>query len=402
MASYRVHNYRLQLERKSLLEKKIRNSRKSGGSLELIVEVESRKRDKAYASLSKVGKITHAFEFIPYLSFECDAKDAEGIVGNKSKGYVELRKLVNGVEASAEFTVPKPSSVKLRRPGLSSFIWNLKNIGAYEARNYSCGEGVKIAVIDTGVDYNHPEVSGNFEKNKGYDFVNNNDNPMDRNGHGTHVAGVCVGQEYGIATDSWLYAVRVLDENGSGSESNVIAGIEWALKNDIDVANLSLGSPVASSAFESICYRAYEDGLVIVAAAGNNGGEYAMYPAAFGEPVIAVAAVDRYNNHADFSNICITNDVSAPGVGIVSSYLNGSYATLDGTSMATPHVSGSVALAIPLLKGSDIFSLVDETAERIGDGSRDVFGAGLVRADRMVNELNGNGSLLEMVKRIVW
>ncbi len=396
MVSYRVHYYRLEQARRNLFNKSIAEKRKCGGSLELIVGFESKKQKQTLSNLSGIGKINRIFEFIPYASFSCSAKEAENISSGKTRGYSELKGLLRKIEISSTFSIPHSKKARNKEA-----IWNLENIGAYEAWNYSTGDGVKIAVIDTGVDYNHPEVSSNFENTKGYDFVRNNDKPMDRNGHGTHVAGICAGSNYGVAPECSIYAVRVLDENGSGSESNVIAGIEWALKNKMDIANLSLGSPVASSAFEDICYLAWKQGLVIVAAAGNNGGEFAMYPAAFGEPVVAVAAVDRYNEHADFSNIFITNDVSAPGVRITSSYLNGSYATLDGTSMATPHVSGSVALALPFLGNYDIFDVLENSCENIGS-ERDVYGAGLVRPDKMLESLQERKGLFEIVKSIVW
>ncbi|MBI2133217.1 S8 family peptidase [Candidatus Woesearchaeota archaeon] len=395
MASYRVHYHRLELARRNILEKEIIRGKREGNSLEVIVEFESGKKDRAYSRLSSLGRVNHVFDFIPYMSLLADAADLEGLLKGCSRGFSELRGFVRKVEFSSCFSIPKPSKRRLDRD-----VWNLENIGVYDARQYCDGEGVKIAVIDTGVDYTHPEVRGRFGRVKGFDFVKNCDNPMDMNGHGTHVAGICAGNNYGIATGSDLYAIRVLDENGSGSESNVIAGIEWALKNGADVANLSLGSPVASSAFEDICYYSWKHGLIIVAAAGNNGGEYAMYPAAFGEPVVAVAAVDRYNNHAGFSNVCITNDVSAPGVSITSAYLNGSYATLDGTSMACPHVSGSLALAVPLLRGRDPFKVLESSCEDIGS-DREVFGAGLIRADRMVLDLQPRG-FAERLKSLVW
>ncbi len=391
--------YWLEVKRTKFLQRSLSDSRKSRGSLELIVEVEKKKLDKAAARIRSFATITHVFDFIPYISFECGARDAEGIVKALTRGYSEIRSLFGRVEASAEFAIPEPRRVKVAR-AQSEELWNLSNIGAYAARQHSTGEGVKLAVIDTGIEYFHPEVKRNFGSVKGYDFVEGSDDPVDRNGHGTHVAGICAGLNYGVAIDSTLYAVRVLDANGSGSESDIIAGIEWCIKNGIHVANMSLGSPVASSAFEEICYVAAGKGLILVAAAGNDGGEFAMYPAAFGDPVVAVAAVDRYNRHADFSNIFSTNDVSGPGVDIPSSYIGGSYATFSGTSMASPHVAGAVALALPLIKNRDIYGLVDSTAEVIGS-ERDVFGAGLVRADGMVEKLLQRNRLPAALKAII-
>ncbi len=393
MPTFRVHDHRLQLKRANHLKKAISSS----SHLELLIEVDEHQKDKAAARWEKLGVLTNVYQFIPYISVACESREAASVIDAVSKGYAEIRAFSRGIEASSTFSFPKISKSRSIRENL----WNLSNVGAYEARKISTGAGIRVGIIDTGIEYSHPELIYNFENVKGYDFIEKNDNPVDRNGHGTHVAGIAAGQVYGIAIESTLYAIRVLDENGSGSESNVIAGIEWSLENRIDIANMSLGSPVASSAFEDICYVAAQKGLVLVAAAGNDGGEFAIYPAAFGEPVISVAAVDRYNRHADFSNTFIANDVSAPGVSITSSYINGSYATLDGTSMATPHVTGSIALALPLLKNNNIFDLVDRTSQDIGR-DREVFGAGLVRADLMVNELVKGHSLVDMIKRIVW
>lgn len=397
MFSFGRVSSQLMLKRQNLIHSALKKG-VSQGSLELIVRAEGMKKGRLAERLGRLGRVSHVYEFIPYISFECDRADAVGLVKN-SMAYAEFTSLISSVEASARFSIPAPvKSSGLNRKG---DLWNLINIGAYEARKYSVGEGVRIGIIDTGVEYGHPEVSSNFEDLKGYDFVGNNDNPLDRNGHGTHVAGISCGQNYGVAVGSTLYSIRVLDENGSGMESNVIAGVEWALKNGMDVVNMSLGSPVASSAFQDICDYSYNNGLVIVAAAGNDGGEYASYPAAFGEPVIAVAAVDRYNGHASFSNVFYTNDVSAPGVEIISSYIGGSYATLSGTSMAAPHVTGSIALALPFLRGGSISELIGQSAEALGDA--DTFGSGLVRADRMVmGLLSGKRGLVEIVKRIVW
>ncbi|MBI4438481.1 S8 family peptidase [Candidatus Woesearchaeota archaeon] len=389
-------DYRLELKRRNHLRKSIEECR-PGGSLELIVEVDGRKKDRAVSVIEGFGKIRHVYDFIDYVSFECDFRDAYGIANVSTRGYSELSRALRRVEASSVFHAPKTVE------GCRVELWNLSCIGAYEARGYASGAGIKIAVIDTGVDYSHPELSGRFGRVKGYDFIRSNDEPVDMNGHGTHVAGICAGTDYGVAPGSTLYSLRFLDELGSGSESDAIASVEWCLENGVHIANMSFGSSLASSAFEQACYVAAENGLVLVAAAGNDGGEYASYPAAFGESVIAVAAVDRYKRHAEFSNMFITNDVSAPGVGIESSYLGGSYAVLDGTSMAAPHVSGSVALAIEVLASGSVNDLLERTCEEIGY-DREVFGAGLVRADRMVAEAVKPGfyGLVDMIKSIAW
>ncbi|MBI3052169.1 S8 family peptidase [Candidatus Woesearchaeota archaeon] len=380
-----IRSNALHLARQHFLEEELGRRR----SLEVLLEVCD--KDAAEDTIGNLGRVTHVFECIPYVSAVLPQQDIRRMLGRHNG---EFRRIIKDVQASATVSLPKATRAK------TGSLWNLENIGAYDAWEYSTGQGVKVAIIDTGAEYTHPEIEGCFESNKGYDFVGNSRDPIDRQGHGTHVSGICAGKEYGVAPGCTLYAVRVLDENGSGSESNVIAGIEWAIKNGMDVANLSLGSPVASSAFENICWYAAEKGLILVAAAGNDGGVHASYPAAFGEPVIAVAASDRDNEHAEFSNIFRTNDVTGPGVGIASAYLNRGYATFSGTSMAAPHVSGSIALALPVAGQGDMYGLVESTAKKIGDGDRDVYGAGLVRADAMVR--GGKPGWLDLIKGIVW
>ncbi|MBN2454700.1 S8 family peptidase [Candidatus Woesearchaeota archaeon] len=395
-----MHRYKLQVKREKALFRGIREARARRVPLELIVKANGSK-EKIAGELEKVGKVKHVFEFIPYISFACDASDAEGInrALNReatSNGYKALGKLISAIEVSSKVAIPKP---KISAKSYGS--WNLENIGAYEAQKISCGETVRIGVIDTGVDYEHPEISYRFGSRKGFNFVDGT-MPLDKNGHGTHVAGVIAGAGCGIATACELYSLKVLDRNGEGNEADTMAAIEWALKNEVDVVNMSLGSPVASRALEDICYYAASRGLILVAAAGNN-GYGPSYPASFDDAVISVAAVDSRNRHADFSNIYETNDISAPGVHITSCYLGG-YATLSGTSMAAPHVTGSIGLAIPVAREKDVEELMKKTALPLGD--EEEYGAGLLKADKMVAEAAARvdyaKAILQMAKKVVW
>ncbi len=381
-------NHRLEFLRRNALDKGISGGRKNKTLVELIVKAESGKRDWLAGELGKVGEVTRVFNAIPYLSFCCDASDAYALSQAfrklaDEKAYRAIASAISVIDVSSTFRIP--SVVRKTQTRTGSSVWNLESIGAYEAQEIALGDGVKLAVIDTGVDYRHAEVSGNFGDVKGYDFVRNGNDPMDLNGHGTHVAGIAVGGNYGIARASKVYAVRVLDEKGFGSEANTIAGLDWAASHGANVVNMSLGSPYASTALEDMCYYLADKGVLVVAAAGNTGFG-PNYPAAFGEPVIAVAAVDEALRHPDFSNVYETNDISAPGVDITSSYLGG-YATLSGTSMAAPHVSGSLALALSALRGErNLEELMEDTAQKLDSGTfpeRDVYGAGLVRADRL-------------------
>lgn len=410
-------NNRLEFLRRNALDKGIRGSRKNRQPIELIVKVEFGKRDWLARELDKVGKVNHIFRAIPYLSFSCDAEDAYHLnqafrkLADK-RAYSAIASSISVIDISNTFSIPGVSRKLGERA--SSSLWNLENIGAYDAQEIALGEGVKLAILDTGIDYRHKEVSNSFGDDKGYDFVRKSSDPMDFNGHGTHVAGIAVGRNYGVARASEVYAVRVLDENGMGSEANTIAGLDWANSHDADVINLSLGSPYASTALEDMCYYLANKGVLLVAATGNYGFG-PNYPAAFGEPVIAVAAVDEALRHPDFSNIYETNDISAPGVEITSSYIGG-YATLSGTSMASPHVAGSLALVLSAVKRErNLEELMEETAQKLESGAfpeRDVYGAGLVRVDRMARAVAEAGKepktasygreILSALKEVLW
>ena len=363
-------------------------------SIELILRVEGRKRDKVARELEHVGKVTRVFKYIPYVSVLCPPEDAERMANSVYYGIYDKPFYsipIRNIEVSGTFSMlgMRANSKAIKTENR----WNLENIGVYNAWTYSKGSGTKIAIIDTGVNYNHPELKDRFTSKKGYDFVRGTEEPMDRNGHGTHVAGIAASTNYGIAIESTLYSVRVLDENGLGSESGIAAGIEWCLDNEVDIANMSLGAPVASKAFADVCNVAYRKGLILVAAAGNSGDVRPNYPAAFGEPVIAVAAVDKDNEHAQFSTIYPTNDISAPGVEILAPYLNG-YKELSGTSMASPHIAGVLGLGIALSREKNLESLLKSTAKKLDSelpfNNSWLFGSGLVMADKMMEGVVGN------------
>jgi len=411
-----LNKYRrdLRVQRKEVLLSRILKSKKEREPLEIIIETEnSRKaKEKAAKQLRKLGKVTHVFKTIPYIGIICTGEDAEQIA-NKiyrknvnrifEKSFRNTLNTMKSVDLSNKFSIPpikRNSRVYFKS---KENLWNLENIGAYEAHKSSRGKGAKIAVIDTGVDYTHPELSSNFTRKKGYDFIKDDEDPMDKNGHGTHVAGTTAGKNCGVAPDATLYAVRVLDENGSGSDMTVAAGIEWAMLNKMDIAGMSLGGPTASRALEDICRLASQNNVLLVAAAGNS-GYGPNYPAAFGDYVIAVAAVDRENEHASFSNIWETNDISAPGVNIYSSYPGGQYKVFSGTSMAQPHISGSLGEVVPETRKPNLAEeTMYETAKRLESSepydNSWVFGAGLVRVDNMLNSAYHNGKIDKILKR---
>ena len=237
------------------------------------------------------------------------------------------------------------------------------------------GQGLRVAIIDTGIDYTHPDLGNGFGSGHkvigGYDFVNNDADPMDDNGHGTHVAGIVAanGGVVGVAPGANLLAYKALDAGGSGSWSNVIAAVERAVDPDgnpatpdaVDVINMSLTGPGnPDDALSQAVDQAVNQGVVVVVAAGNAGPKYeTMGTPASARKALTVAASDKSDSLADFSSRgpirdyvgLLKPDLAAPGVSIRSTVpLNGQwgsgdrYNTLSGTSMAAPHVAGAAAL----------------------------------------------------------
>jgi major intracellular serine protease len=214
------------------------------------------------------------------------------------------------------------------------------------------GEDIVIAVIDTGVDYNHPDLKENIIGGK--DFTGKGDY-MDGNGHGTHVCGTIAAANngsgiVGVAPKAKILALKALGDDGSGDMDNVVAAIQYAIEQpNVKIISMSLGGP-DSSELHAVVKAAAAKGIIIVAAAGNEGDgnpdtEELSYPGCYDE-VFEVGAIDFNNELAYFSNTNHEVDVLAPGVGILSTYPGGKYAKLDGTSMATPHMAGAVALLL--------------------------------------------------------
>ena len=204
------------------------------------------------------------------------------------------------------------------------------------------GKGVKIGILDTGVRENHPDL----RLTGGISYVTGNSSYHDDNGHGTHVAGIIAAQNngegtVGVAPDASIYAVKVLDKNGEGNQSDVVKGIEWAIQQDLDIINLSITSPKGSFLLEQSLEKAYDQGILIVAASGNFPGivsDEVLYPARY-PSVIAVGSVNKSLKRSDFSYYGKGLEFVAPGENIFSTF-NGSgaesYAESTGTSMASP------------------------------------------------------------------
>jgi subtilisin len=278
--------------------------------------------------------------------------------------------------------------------------WGVDRIDAEKAHaGGHTGVGAKIAILDTGIDYTHPDL-GNYVG--GYDFVNGDSDPMDDHGHGTHCAGIAAassgdGGVVGVAPDASLYGVKVLDSQGSGYYSDIAAGLEWTHTNQTDgqmhVASMSLGGGRGSTTLERACNAAADSGVFVVAAAGNDGRNRVSYPAKY-PSVVAVSATDDADGLAWFSNRGDEIELAAPGVAINSTVPGADYESWSGTSMACPHVAGVAALVMADgTSGGDARSRLQQTAEDLGSpGWDNKYGYGLVDAEAAVGSGGGGGT----------
>ena len=270
--------------------------------------------------------------------------------------------------------------------------WHLAKIQAPTAWDVSTGSSsVVVAVVDTGVLKSHPDLTGKVLN--GYDFVANDTDATDENGHGTAVAGTVApasNNGVGVAGVAWgnpILPVRVLDATGSGNYSAICNGIIYAADSGAKIINLSLGGTSFSQALQDAINYAWGKQCVIVAAAGNSGNNIPFYPAACSN-VIAVSATDSADAHPSWSNYGSYVDISAPGLDILTLYGSNQYAVWSGTSFSSPVTSGVLALmasANPSLTNSQLADLLLKNADDIGTLGYDVyFGNGRVNASRAV------------------
>jgi len=276
--------------------------------------------------------------------------------------------------------------------------WGVDRIDADLVWSTNTGQGVKVAIIDSGIDLDHSDLA----VYGGYNAVNSRKSWDDDYGHGTHVAGIVAALNndigvVGVAPKAHLYAVKVLNQRGVGFTSDVIEGLNWSIQNGMQVANMSIGSSGCSQSYHDAVIAAYNAGITIAAAAGNNGETDGsiVCPALWPE-TIAVSATDINDELAYFSSYGEEIDLAAPGQNINSTWNDGGYHVGSGTSMATPHVAGTVALILKTNPGSydldgdgwdpeEIRQKLYDTAEDIELGA--IYqGAGLVDAQAAVIE----------------
>lgn len=340
------------------------------------------------------GRIKRSHNFVNVIAAQLSENEIQRLKDDPSVAYVEEDVVVRAVEPMQALGTPSQEYLD---------SWGVSHIGAdVVAQAGIKGTGIKVAILDTGIDYNHPDLAANYKG--GYNFVYDNDDPFDDSmsayvptGHGTHVAGIIGARDngtgvVGVAPDVSLYALKVLNAGLAGDVSDVIAGIEWAINNKMQIISMSIGSSLFSQALKDACDKAAQAGIILVAAAGNYNNPYIEYPAAF-DSVIAVTAT-RPDDTRPLYNYGPEMELAAPGVSIKSTVPGGGYGYLTGTSQAAPHVAGVAALLLSagITDDNGNGTVADEvrqrlaaTARDLGDPGRDVsFGYGLVDAARSV------------------
>ncbi len=275
---------------------------------------------------------------------------AAAMAGNPQVAYIEPDLRTGAVGKPDRPPGKPPKDPPDEPPSGDEIPWGVDRIDA-ELNAGAKGAGVSVAVLDTGIDTDHPDLAANYKG--GYDFANNDSSPEDDNGHGTHVSGIIAADDnaagiVGVAPDAGIVAVKVLDSAGSGYLSWLIAGLDWVVQNQsaygIKVANMSLTAYGTSDALHTAVQAAYSAGVTMSAAAGNDRMDaYYFIPASYDE-VICVTALEPNNRFARYSNCGSLVDLIAPGSSVKSTWPGGGFAILSGTSMAAPHVAGAAAL----------------------------------------------------------
>jgi subtilisin len=331
------------------------------------------------------GKITYEYGIIPAIACSLPAQAINALKNNPHVAYIEEDFQVTALEYK-----------------VGSEDWGITQIGANTVHLTDKGADIKVAVIDTGINKLHEDLQNRYKG--GYNFLNPASEPIDDNGHGTHCAGIIAASFNGIAVvgvapEASIYAYKVLNSQGSGTVSNIIAAINRAVADKVQVISMSLGSSSYSQGLYDACLAAYQNNIVVVASAGNSGntatGSTVNYPAKFA-CVIAVGATDINDKLATFSSTGPEVDVVAPGVSILSDYkdvtpndgMNRDVVYMSGTSMACPHVAGTAALMLkanPSLTPAQVQGILQATAiDKGNSGFDNYYGYGRINAAQAV------------------
>lgn len=268
--------------------------------------------------------------------------------------------------------------------------WGVRHIQAPDVWNRTTGHNIRVGVIDTGIDYDHPDLQHSVDR--GINLIYRTLPPHDDNGHGTHIAGTIAAANrirgmIGVAPRAVIHPVKAFDYNGTAFVSDIILGIDWCVRNRMDIVNMSFGMQTRSKSLLQAVVNADQAGVVVVASSGNDGRSSEIdYPARYGH-TIAVGATNDQGRIAPFTNRSGLIDIYAPGDRIVSAWVGGKYREMSGTSMATSHVSGAVALLMSYKTGLDpaeIKAIVKQSGKPLR-GAKAPRSAGELNVVRMLN-----------------
>ena len=262
------------------------------------------------------------------------------------------------LEEPAEFSSEPDICVTITEPFAQKTIspkmilpWGVEKIQAPKVWKWSRGKGIRVAVIDTGISSYHPALQRNYRG--GINILSPYYEPEDYNGHGTHVAGIIAGRFtelglIGVAPKAFIYAVKAFNRRGSANLSDLLAAIDWCVDKRMNIINMSFGMRNVSDSLRRAVQIAYRKGIIMVAATGNQGNQMQIdYPARYPE-TISVGSISSQEKISSFCNTDGNVDLYAPGEKIISSWLGGGIKEMSGTSMAVPHVSGTIALLLYL------------------------------------------------------
>ncbi|GKX65703.1 S8 family peptidase [Inconstantimicrobium mannanitabidum] len=375
------------------------------------------KANRAVINISSASDIKDIKNKIP----EVDIKMLKGgqavVYSNKISETQLLNKLsklknVKKVKKPDTISVVKPTD-KVEIKTNSRYSYNRSSIINYRSYEYDLirteaykawsmvkqQKQIKVAVVDTGVDYNHPALKGKIDLANAYNFVSNNKNVMDDQGHGTHVSGIITTNtkdNYGLMgitgqLNVQILPVKVLDSNGSGDSDIIAQGITYAVDKGADIINMSFGGEGTSPEINNAIQYAVQKGVIVVAAAGNDNTDCSTFTPASLDNVLTVSALSMSDRKSSYSNYGNAVELSAPGDMILSTYPNGRYAFMSGTSMATPVVTGIAAIVKaqnPTLTAAQIEKILEKSSVDLGVKGKDkYYGYGKVDAYKALNSM---------------
>lgn len=327
------------------------------------------------------------------IGYDVNRYDAPILMANLTKKEIDALKNSKDVVSVEDDGEMHALETSLQLEGMPSVLAETIPVGVNQIKapagwGASQGLAIKVFILDTGIDSDHPDLVANLHEGKS--FVPTESTTEDYHGHGTHCAGTVAAAinglgVVGVAPYAYLHPVKVLASNGSGQWSWLIAGIDWVMtKKGLRIISMSLGG-AAPAAVKTMCDSAYDKGILLIAAAGNSGpGDNTVGDPARYDSVVAVSAIDSANLIAGFSSRGPQVEITAPGVNVLSTTRGGGYGTMSGTSMACPHVAGAAAMAWGshrTTNNKQVRKLLQMTSFNLGAPGRDnLYGFGRVDA----------------------